>query len=89
MRLARESAGMNIETAALKVRTALPNGVRFSRETLRRYETGQVPEWLASFAILRVLAEVYRCELDEVAPRLENLSDLPGDASGWASVIPA
>ena len=73
---------MVIEEAALRVRLALPNGVRFSREPLRRYETGKVQEWFASFVILQALAHVYGCRMEEVAPSFTTF-DEGNRMSGW------
>lgn len=59
LRAARDNRGMRLDDAAYLARQILPPTMPISRETIRRYETGRVPEKEANPLYVAALAVVY------------------------------
>lgn len=69
LRELREAAGMQLDDAAYHVRQILPMAMGVSRETIRRYETGDTPEAKTNLLVLVALASVYDCKVSDFAPQ--------------------
>lgn len=69
LRELREAAGLQLDDAAYQVRQMLPDAMGVSRETIRRYETGDTSEEKANLLVLVALAGVYGCKVSDFAPK--------------------
>ncbi len=83
----RARSGLRLDDASARVRDRVGPHLGVSRETIRRYETGQVKPENMDPITLAVLAEVYDTQLSELAPwvdreEVRNLRDLLERRSG-------
>lgn len=81
---AREAAGLRLDNAAVFAQMELQSSFGPSRETIRRYEIGEVDEDRADMVIVAALARVYKTPMDKLSPLLAARMN---HVAGWATPI--
>lgn len=84
MLAAREAAGMRLDEAAVFARVELRSSYGPSRETVRRYEVGDVDEDRADMVTVAALARVYKVPMEALSPALALQFQ---HVMGWATPI--
>lgn len=67
LRSARDAKGLRLDDAAYLARQLLPPAMAISRETVRRYEKGRVPETDANPLYVAALAVVYEVSTSDLS----------------------
>ncbi len=87
LREAREAAGLDLEDVPFLLKQTIGRREAKSRETIRQYELGDIPEANISPVVLLGLAEVYNKKVSEIVSaeklaEIERLRELAERRSG-------
>lgn len=81
---AREAAGYRLDDAAVFARVELQSTYGPSRETIRRYEVGEIDEDRADMVIVAALARIYKVPMESLSAVLAAQMQ---HVAGWATPI--
>jgi transcriptional regulator with XRE-family HTH domain len=68
IRKRRTKAGLSIEELTYALRDLLPPSHRVTKETIRQYEVGIIPEESINPVVLEALAQVLECPVKDLSP---------------------